>query len=82
MGELLKVKAKYKIGDKVYHKRLLPWESDSYIVREGHIKSIRLIKPYTSKTIEYEVVGPYTCFILTESEIYDTQKEVLASIKK
>ena len=28
------------------------------------------------------VVGPYTCFILTESEIYDTQKEVLASIKK
>ena len=76
------MKSKYKIGDKVYHKRLLPWEKDSYIVREGSIKSIRVVKPYFSKTIEYEVVSPYTCFILTESEIYDTQKEVLASIKK
>ena len=82
MGELLKVKAKYKIGDKVYHKRLLLWEKDSCIVREGVIRSIRVTQSPISKIIEYEVVSTYTCFILTESEIYDTQKEVLASIKK
>jgi hypothetical protein len=78
------MKAKYKIGDGVYYKRLTPLSgnsSDEYIVRDGIVMSVRIQSSCTIPSYEVVKLGAGINFVLPEDEVYKTQEEALKSIK-
>ena len=84
-GRSVKMKTKYQIGDEVYYKRFI--ESlgsipSEYIVRKGTVISIRVSSSDGTPRYGVETLrGGIVSFVLSEDEIYSTQKDVLASIK-
>lgn len=72
------MKAKYKIDEEVFYKK--PIGTNQYIIRKGVIRYLKVTFPYN---VEYQVYSLDGCatFTLSESEIYESQKEVLKSIQ-
>lgn len=76
------MKTYFKIGDKVYYKRLVNSSAPlQYIIRKGIIRQIQVgvVPSIPSYQVDSPDVG--ITFVLPEYEVYETQKEVLKSIQ-
>lgn len=76
------MKAHFKIGQKVYYKKLVPGTNpQEYIIRRGTVRHIHVVGA-PSFILKYQVdsLESNVSFVLVEHELYTTQKELLRGI--
>ena len=77
------MKAHFKIGQKVYYKKLIPGTNpQEYIIRRGTVRHIHVVGA-PSFVLNYQVdsLDSNLSFVLSEFELLASQKEILRSIQ-